>query len=130
MTLTWTDVNGQRLDVFFSFYPSCCGGLGWRIMAAGSNVSSQETRGCRQGNESHGVTSGILHAWLVFCWPGRTRCTVTCFLLPSVSLASGGCLSQNKHVARTEYAFKCTCSRMQVLCALVSVALPPSGPRL
>lgn len=58
---------------------------GWRVMAAGRNVSSQETRVCRQGNESHGVTNGILHAWLVFWGPGRTRCTVTCFLLPSAS---------------------------------------------
>lgn len=85
MTWTWTNVNGERPGVFFSFALSVAGVSGWRVMAAGSNVSSQETCGCRQGNESHGVTNGILHAWLVFWGPGRTRCTVN-LLSASVGL--------------------------------------------
>lgn len=70
---------------FLVFCSFCSGALDWRPMATGINVSSQEAPECCQGNESHGATKRIYHAWLVFLGRQGAHAMLhnkACFLLP------------------------------------------------
>lgn len=123
MTSTWINVDGERpsvLPVFCS--PRCWVLLDWRPMAAVYNVSSQEARECCQGNELHGVTKRIIYSRMVgvFGGTGRTRWTITCFLLPFRIFGFGRVSLSKNATSRTEYSFQRTCSRTSAFCNIDS----------
>lgn len=132
MTSIWINVDGERpsvLPVFCS--PRCWVLLDWRPRAAGDNVSSQEARGCCQGNELHGVMKRIIYSRMVGVFgAGRRAHTLDNNLLsasvPPVWLWEGLSLSKKRHIARTEYSFQCTCSRTPVSCISMPVTYRPT----